>query len=523
MASNQERSYDVIGFGDEVPGILALIAAGKEYRRRTGKYPRILLMSKGSKHEGVGGHLVRGGLAYLDRCQIPRNLRKSLKLDTFGSPPSLYKEFLKRSGVNLIALDPRKADATLKKMMQEAGVALIREVKIESVIKDGPELAGIKLARGETYFAKQFIDSTVNGELAQAAGVRKLKGFNTFGLPESELPVTLVFETEGLSIKRLKQVEYAYLKRFANPADHEAQRWLKQAAGSDAQFAERLRKNMRDPRGNLKTMWVGKDYIDIRSPALSVAYHSFRGKTFSLAKSGVILDEGNVAILPGGRLSWNALLCKVNGSEAEELAKAGAKPSALILEEMNFIETWLKGIGAKAVKPASELYIRHAGNITGVVDPLYGSQMLLGGTPNWSALGTFGYHFDVRGGIEGLGNRASQNGFKSVSFSKPIFNIGIQHAQIKAVPNLAVVSPGSGFQGFASSAGRIVEFNAGVGQALGIAAITALLSGRNLSNVSNSEVRKVLLSTKQLPRVYGYANNNEAKKLKNFESLLVLV
>ncbi|NEN97913.1 MAG: FAD-dependent oxidoreductase, partial [Moorea sp. SIO3I7] len=172
---------------------------------------------------------------------------------------------------------------------------------------------------------------------------------------------------------------------------------------------------------------------------------------------------------------------------------------------------------------ASELYIRHAGNITGVVNPLYGSQMLLGGTPNWSALGTFGYHFDVRGGIEGLGNRASQNGIKSVSFSKPIFNIGIQHAQIKTVPNLAVVSPGSGFQGFASSAGRIVEFNAGVGQALGIAAITALLSGRNLSNVSNSEVRKVLLSTKQLPRVYGYANNQEARKLKNFESLLVLV
>ncbi|NEQ82382.1 MAG: hypothetical protein F6K26_19685 [Moorea sp. SIO2I5] len=148
---------------------------------------------------------------------------------------------------------------------------------------------------------------------------------------------------------------------------------------------------------------------------------------------------------------------------------------------MNFVETWLKGIGAKAVKPASELYIRHAGNITGVVNPLYGSQMLLGGTPNWSALGTFGYHFDVRGGIEGLGNRASENGFKSVSFSKPIFNIGIQHAQIKAVPNLALVSPGSGFQRFASSAGRIVEFNAGVGQALGIAAITALLSGRNLT------------------------------------------
>ncbi|NEP29717.1 hypothetical protein [Moorena sp. SIO3I6] len=42
-----------------------------------------------------------------------------------------------------------------------------------------------------------------------------------------------------------------------------------------------------------------------------------------------------MAILPGGRLSWNALLCKVNGTEAEELAQAGAKPSAKILEEVN--------------------------------------------------------------------------------------------------------------------------------------------------------------------------------------------
>lgn len=515
-----ERSYDVIGFGDEVPGVLALVCAAKEYRRRTSKYPRVLLMSKGSKHEGVGGHLVRGGLAYLDRCQVSKDLRSALGLDTFGSPPAIYSEFLQKAGVVSIGLDPRKADAALKKMMQESGVALLREVEIQSVIKDGQRIAGIQTSKGETYLGQQFIDSTVNAELAQAAGVTKLKGFETFGLPESELPVTLVFETEGISDRKLKEIENNFLKRFTNLADTQAQEYLLHAAGRDRKLAEQLRKDMVDGNGNLKSLYVSKDCIDIRSPALSVAYHSFRGKKFSLAESGAILDKGNVAILPGGRLSWNALLFFVNGTQAEELARKGAKPTAKMLEEMALLEKWLKSIGATAVKPASELYIRHAGNVTAVVDPLTGAKMLMGGIAPREALGTFAYHFDVRGGIPGIGEKARAQGFTSVSFESPIFNIGIQHAVIKDVPNLAVVSPASGFEGYAPSAGRIVEFNSAVGQGLGIAAILALTSGKDLADITNLEVRNVLLETNRLARVFGVAKAAEAARLEQFETLI---
>jgi len=38
-----------------------------------------------------------------------------------------------------------------------------------------------------------------------------------------------------------------------------------------------------------------------------------------------------------------------------------------MLEEMSFVTKWLKSFGATVVKPASELYIRHAGNIQGAV------------------------------------------------------------------------------------------------------------------------------------------------------------
>lgn len=515
------RSYDVIGFGDEVPGVLAVISAAREYRRRTKRYPRVLLMSKGSLQEGIGGHLVRGGLAYLDRSQISPELQQSLNLDTFGSPTAIYKEFLQKSGVTAIALDSRKASAALKEMLLQAGVDLLSQVEIQSVNKEGQKIASITTSKGIVYAGKQFIDATVNAELAQAAGVRKLKGFETFGLPNSELPVTLVFQTQGLSARRLKELDYIYLKRFTNLADSESQFFLLYAAGKDAKLAEELRLEMIDTRGNLKTLWAGNDYIDVRSSALSVAYHSFRGRKLSFPETGIILDNANIAILPDERLSWNALLFGVTASEAEALARSGSKPTANMQREMLFIATWLRSLGATAVTYASELYIRHAGNVTGVVEPLTGAQMLLGGVPAAEALATFSYHFDVRGGISGIAEKANSRGWlKSLIFQKPTFNIGIRHALIKNVPNLAVVSPCSGFEGLASSAGRIVEFNAAVGQGVGIAAINAILNNKNLADVSNGEVRQVLVETGQLPKIFGVANNADGTLLAQFETLV---
>jgi FAD dependent oxidoreductase len=515
------RAYDIIGFGDEVPGVLALIAASREHQRRTGKKPRTLLMFKGSSQDGIGGHLVRGRLAYLDRSAIPVELRQSLKLATFGDPASLYKEFLQRAQVINIALDPSKADAALRAMLIDADVDFMSKVEIQSVLKQGTKITGIRLTKGETYTAKQFIDSTVNAELAQAAGVKKLRGFETFGLPEAELPVTLVFETEGLSIKRLQEIELIYLQRFTNLNDAEAQNFLMIASGSNTAQADRFRAGMVDSAGKFKTMQVGQDHIDICCHALSLAYHAFRGKAWSLKGSGAVLDQANIAILPNGRLSWNALLFFATGTQAEALAKGAAKPTPQMLDEFKQLDRWLKSLGAVAVRPALELYIRHAGNVVGVVDSLSGAEMLQGGISANEALGTFGYYLDVRGGIDGLGLKAREQGMTSISFhALPVFNIGMHHALMQTVPNLAVISPASGFDGYACAAGRIVEFNAGVGQAVGIAATIALLSNRNLSTVTNAEVRQVLSQTNQLPRIFGRPQVTEADRLAKFEVAL---
>ncbi len=516
------RNYDLIGFGDEVPGVLALVSAAREYFRRTQKRPRTLLMFKGNSTDGIGGHLVRGRLAYLDRSCISPKVRQANGLPSFGDPCAIYKEFLQRSGVVQIALDPAKADAALRAMLRDADVDVISRVSIQFVLKDSANrLTGIQLTNGETYLAKQFIDCTVNAELAQAAGVQKLQGFATFGLPDAELPVTLVFETEGLSMQRLKEMELTYLKRYTNLSDRDAQNSLFMAAGMNQTVADQLRKDLVDATGNFKTMAVGTDHIDLCCRALAIAYHAQRGKAMSLKRSGAMFDQANIAILPNGRLSWNALLFYTTGAQAEALARGAAKPTPAMLDEFRYLESWFKSLGATIVRPALELYIRHAGNVVGAIAPLSGAQMLAGGVPANEALATFGYYLDVRGGIDGLGPKAGAKGISNISFSTPpLFNIGIHHALMRTVPNLAVIGPGSGLDGYACAAGRIVEFNVAVGQGVGIAAAIALLSNRNLATITNAEVRQVLTQTGQLSKIYGEAQPTEATRLSTFEVAL---
>ena len=359
----------------------------------------------------------------------------------------------------------------------------------------------------------------MNAELSTCAGVAKRTGFGTLGVPDTELPVTLVFETEGLSAQQLKDREAHFLKRFRDSGDKESQKWIEIAAGGSS---SRRVKSLKDRLGSKPDAGEDKkslffkndgDHIDFRSPAISIAYHAFAGTEFdpdSMAGNGSRLDQANIAILDGRgasghKLSWNALLFRVSATEADELAKTGAKPTKAMLEEFEKVKTFfIKTLGAKSVRHASELYIRHAGNVAAeaVKKTLSGSDMLRNSLSASEALGTFGYHFDVRGGIEGLG-AAIEHLSISLKFAQPLFNYGIDHTKLKAFRNTAVVSPASGFTGLAASAGRIVEFNVGVGQSVGIAIATALSNRQDLYDVSNREIHQVLETTGKLPKLFG--------------------
>jgi FAD dependent oxidoreductase len=519
------RNYDIIAFGDELPGIFALVCAAREYYRRTNKYPRSLLLFKGNSQLGIGGHLVRSGLSYIDRSVVPADVRKLYTLGIYGESSKIYQEFLAKAEVTQVALDSHKGDAVLRAMLKEVKADILSNIEIESVIKSGTKITGIRLTKGETYTAKQFIDATVNAELAQFSGAKKLQGFETFGLPSSELSVTLTFETQGLTVQTLKNLEMQLMQRLANPNDAEAQSWIEVAAGGDSERFSQLREAFSKNQNDLSkiAMYAGSDYIDVRSYALSIAYHSFRGTALSLDQSSALLDKANIAVLGNGRMSWNALLFDVSADEAENLARGKAKPTAAMLAEMQYVIKWFKSLGATTVTPASELYIRHAGNITGVIDPLTGAEMLKGGVPAKEAIGTFGYHFDVRGGIAGLGSRATEKGMGNLLFFQlpvPLFNIGIQHTLLGNIDNLAVISPASGFEGYACSAGRIVEYNCAVAQGIGIAVVISMLGYRALNEISNLEVRNILANTGSLPKIYGksHPKQDEIAQLDTFEN-----
>jgi hypothetical protein len=516
----EERRYDLVVFGDEVPGVLAAVAAAREQRRR-GRPPRVLLLSPGPVGQGLGGHLVRGRLAYLDRSQIAAPVRQRLALPTFGDPPALYAEFLREAGVGTIALAPERASAALERLRRAAGVDLLSAAALVGTRLQGNRLEAIELGNGDRFAAGQFIDATVNAQLARAAGAAWRPGFASFGLPDAELAVTVVFETCGLSPARLGQIEAAYHRRFLNPADTEAQGWLLSAAGGDRARAARLRADMGEGSSQPRQFFLGSDYIDVRSPALSVAFHAFRGLPFSLEQAGVLLDKANIARLPDDRLIWNALLFAVDAAEADALALAGARPRAAMLAEAARVQEWFTSLGATAVPLAPELYIRHAGNISRAVSPISGSWMLAGGLAASEGLASFGYHFDIRGGIRGLDERAGGLGIRDTQFPMPLFNVGIGHALLIDVPNVGVVSPASGFEGYAASAGRIVEHNVGVGVGLGIAAVLAVESGRDLGGIRTAEVRQVLDESRITPRLYGAADSTNLARLERFEIALL--
>ena len=95
---------------------------------------------------------------------------------------------------------------------------------------------------------------------------------------------------------------------------------------------------------------------------------------------------------------------------------------------------------------------------------------------------------------------------------------------MRDVPNLAVISPASGFEGYAASTGRIVEFNCAVGQGIGIASVLALLGNRNLNEISNQEVRNILESTARLSKIYGQPDpkQQDIARIDKFEDVLAV-
>ncbi len=511
ISSTQVQEYDAIVFGDEVPGIMTALKLSRQLPRG-----KIALITEGDINQGLGGHLVRGGLAYLDRNQVPRDIRQDSGLRRFASSSKLYDEFIQITGTQEIALDRFRADKAFRRALEQAQVKVIGNVQVQSVQTQGAKVQSFTTADQGIFTAKYFIDCTQGGKLAEMAGVRVYQGFEALGLPDSSLAVGLIFEIYGINLEQLRDIEDKMIDRFLDQNDIEAQRWLEVASGGSPGLRQQIISSFNSNNGIASIYQGTPDSADVRSSALGAAFHGMNGLVYDLRKAGAKLDRANVAILRD-HLSLNSMLFYADGKTSRQLSLNGAKPTPQMLAFARKVQDFYRNLGAWDVKLMSELYIRSAGHIAQSMDDLTATEMAGGGISNAEALGTFTYHLDVRGGITGIGEMAARLGIDklNIHLNMPTFNYGFRHTLPKERDNLAVLSPASGFGGLGISAGRIVEFNISVGEGLAIAVAKAAQEKRSLHSITNKEVRQTFNYT---PLVYGRRSPNY-EAIKNIENL----
>ncbi len=497
------QAYDVIIFGDEIPGVMTAIKVNRELDKRNGK-AKVALITEGDTKRGIGGHLVRGGLAYLDRNQVPRDMRG--ELGTFGASSQLYQEFIDLTDTETIALDRFKATEAFENTFKKENIDLIGNVKLQSVTTSGASVCALTTVNNGSFTAQQFIDATQGGKFAEMSGVEMSLGFAQLGLPDSSLSIGWVFEIYGKDIEQLKQTEATLIKRFLDKSDRQAQDWLAVASGNNPEKLADFQRSFTDAHDRPAIMYQATpDSADVRALAFSGAYHGKTNTLFNLRQSPGILDRANIAVLDN-RLSLNALLFDVNATEARELSNNGAKPTPDMMKIAEEVTAFYQSLGVQRLEFMDELYIRTAGQIAKSMDDLTATKMSDGGVPAAEALGTFSYHLDARGGIAGLQEKVIEAGIHEIrSVLMPTFNYGFRHTLPVEYENLAVLSPASGFGGLGTTAGRIVEFNVSVGEGLAIATAIANAEKRTLHSISNQEVKQALGYT---PKIYGKASSS---------------
>ena len=496
------RSYDTIVFGDEIPGVMTALKVKRELQKR-GQSSRVAIVTEGDTSKGIGGHLVRGGLAYLDRNQVPEKLRS--QYGTFGQPSRLYREFLQLSGVNTIALDRSTAGTNLAQTLQSSGIEVIDRSNLGSVQTAGSLLCAFT-AGSQTFAAPVFVDASQGGELAAASDVEMMQGLEALGFPDSALSIGLVIDLHDVDIGQFAKMEDELIRRYFDPLDAAAQRWLTSASGNNAEKRQELLNSLIDYQRRPKLLYRGTaDSADVRSLAFSILVHGYLEQEYDIKSSGFLFDRANIAIFDD-RLSFNALLFYADAATAQQLSNNGAKPTAEMRAVANEIKTLFEKIGVPRVEVMDELYIRNAGQIANSVDELSATLMAAGGIDSREALGTFGYHLDDRGGIDGLDERVEETVLRLFDFNNmPVFNYGFRHTLPQERSNLAVLGPASGFGGLGTTAGRIVELNVSVGEGLAIAIAKSIAEERSLQTITNFEVRRAMGTT---PPTYGYATDS---------------
>jgi len=456
--------FDVLVYGDELPGICAAIWA----KRTLGDNGRVALVRPNAADEQLGGLLTRGGLAYLDFD----------KTYWYEQPAAqCFRNFLAKANVVEACVEANNTAQAMQEMLAEAGVKVISDSPLTPYV-DNQEIQYVDVKEREIRFkADSYIDATQDAQLAREAGLSYYQGYEAQSpeLSNATLSASIIPLITGLTINELRSVEQKIIY--------------------DAELMANIETSIREQQtSGLANFWLRDFYSPMykayadgyfnRSIALGAAYHLDYNHPFSL--DGFFFDKSNICVLPEDSLSLNGLLFKYPVIQQKQIEENGFKPTPEMITEMANFEAWLQEISGKddiQVIIPPEIYIRHTLSIKDVINPLSGKEILQGGTAPENSIGSFSYEFDLRGGVKGLSGKAPP---------LPIFNFGIEHTLASQVNNLAIVGRSSGYVGMAVSVGRIQTVNVYQGQGLGVAAGIATQSDTPLNTITSLEVRETL-------------------------------
>lgn len=433
------QDFDLIVVGHETEGCLAAIAGSRAGARTALTLP---------PHRMLGGLLTEGGLAFVDRDS--RHLLPPSQSPADG----LFGQFLDRAGVQLVALEAERGAATLRIMLAEAGVTLVEQAWTGLRV-EGDRLVALELADGTSLSATHFLDASADLDLAAAAGLQFATGFSEYGL-ESTLGFSPLPIVHGVTPAQIVETARSMA---ADPA------------------LEALKQKVFGPRAFLE-LDHGVDYVLLGPPHLGLAYQRWREQENVACPHPFEADGFNIAVLGPATTSWNGLMYfSRDPATLLRLSQNGA--DAVMRAEMRQFERFLQevlGWSNARVELAPHVYVRQTRHALGTLHRLQLDEIVQG--YEVASVGTFCYYPDFRG-------------FHSPRFPHPpTAHVILEAGLTRPFRNLGLASRAGGYTPFAHSLCRLVQYNATLGTALGVA---AALAQDDLRAVQLPEIRQELL------------------------------
>ncbi len=414
------ESFDVIVVGGEPEGIAAAISAARNGAKT-------LLIEH---RDDLGGLFTYGKLNFLDL---------GYDKDGIWINRGIFRKWHKLVGSGIV-FDIEVAKQAFQKLVDQPNtlkLSLNTQLREAVLASDGKTLTGIVVQKGgKTYtlYAKRFIDSTQDADLAAMAGVPYFYGQEDIGLKNQAMSATLMIHLKGINWSRLQEAVQEETHPFGV-----------------AQIS-------------LSYLWGFPKIPDLYQPH----------------EPGVRVRALNIARNSDGTIYINAMqIMGVNGlnqASIKEGMERGKRETEYFVE---YLRQEMPGFEeAQIASFPPELYIRETRHI--LAEYQLPITDLWENNDHWDSIGMASYPVDVQ---------TSTVKEKDIVIVSPVqYAIPYRSLVPKKIDGLLVASRSSGYSSMAAGSARVVPVGMTTGQAAGAAAALSIqkqISFRELSHNRN--------------------------------------